>query len=104
MQGHARETTMSMSRPPPAPPGNRLLARLPPKAYERLLPYLQPVRLKFKQVLYQARSLIEHAYFPNRGVLSVLFIMGNGSAIEVATVGREGGVGLCAGRRVSAHP
>jgi CRP-like cAMP-binding protein len=77
-------------------PGNRLLARLPPKEYDRLRPHLEPARFEHKQVLYELRSRIEHAYFPNRGVLSAVALMQDGSAIEVATVGNEGVVGLLA--------
>jgi CRP-like cAMP-binding protein len=79
---------------PPAPHGNRLLARLPPDDYKRLLSRLQAVPLEFKQILYEARSPFEYAYFPNRGVVSSLAVMEDGKAIEVATVGNEGMVGL----------
>jgi CRP-like cAMP-binding protein len=86
-----------MSMPPsPSPPANRLLARLPGTEYESLLPRLQTVALKFKQVLYEARSRIDYTYFPIRGIVSVIIRMKNGSAIEVATVGSEGVVGLSA--------
>jgi len=50
--------------------------------------------LKFRQVLYEPRSPIDHAYFPTRGVLSAIIVMEDGNSIEVATVGREGVVGL----------
>src|SRR3984885_2582924 len=85
---------MSKSRPPAAPHGNQLLARLPPAEYQRLLPRLQLVPLTLKNVLYQARSPIDFAYFPNRGVVSALTVMEDGRAIEVATIGDEGMVGL----------
>ena len=74
--------------------GNRLLARLPPDEYQRLLPRLQLVPLELKHVLYEARSSIDYAYFPNRGVVSALTVMEDGRAIEVATIGDEGMVGL----------
>jgi CRP-like cAMP-binding protein len=85
---------MPKTKPPAAPHGNRLLARLPPKEYQRLLPFLQLVPLELKHVLYEARSLIDYAYFPNRGVVSALTVMEDGRAIEVATIGDEGMVGL----------
>ncbi len=87
---------MPKTRPPPALPENQLLARLPQGEYQRLLPHLEAVPLAFKQVLYRARSSIDYAYFPNRGVTSALTIMEDGSAIEVATVGNEGVVGMLA--------
>src|ERR1700722_18539067 len=85
---------MPKTKLPAAPQGNRLLARLSPKEYQRLLPRLQPVPLVLKHVLYEARSPIDYAYFPNRGVVSALTVMEDGRAIEVATIGDEGMVGL----------
>jgi CRP-like cAMP-binding protein len=87
-----------MAKPQPAPlhPTNRLLALLPPAEYRRLSARLQPVALPLKQVLYKARGTIDHVYFPTRGVVSAMAIMGDGSAIEVATIGSEGMVGLAA--------
>src|SRR6202042_2443489 len=85
---------MSKTKPPAVPPGNRLLARLPPEEDQRLLPRLQLVPLELMHVIYEARSLIDYAYFPNRGVVSALTVMEDGRAIEVATVGDEGMVGL----------
>jgi CRP-like cAMP-binding protein len=85
---------VSKPKPPPAPRLNRLLARLPSKEYERLRPRLQHVPLALKQILYEARSPIDHAYFPNQGVVSALTVLEDGRAIEVATIGDEGMAGL----------
>ncbi len=84
---------MSKTHPPPARPGNRLLALLPQAEYQRLAPRLQAISLAQKQVLYKARSSIDYLYFPTSVVISVLTIMENGAAIEVASVGNEGMVG-----------
>jgi len=73
---------------------NQLISRLPEPAQERLLKHLEPVRLDHGQVLYEARSAIEHAFFPIDGVLSALVVMSDGSMIEVGTVGNEGALGL----------
>jgi CRP-like cAMP-binding protein len=75
-------------------PGNRLLARLPSDQFQRLKPHLQLVKLALKQVLCEARSPIEYAYFPNHGVVSAITVMEDGRAIEVATIGDEGMIGL----------
>jgi CRP-like cAMP-binding protein len=83
-----------MSRSPPGPPESRLLARLPPAEYRRLLPHLRPVPLRFRQVLYEAQAPVNYAYFPCRGVVSAVILMEDGNSIEVATVGSEGVVGL----------
>jgi len=76
------------------PPGNRLLQRLPKSNYDALLPHLEEVPLRAKQVLYEAGAPIDYAYFPALGVLSAVTVMEDGSMIEVATIGREGMVGM----------
>jgi CRP-like cAMP-binding protein len=75
------------------PRGNGLLNQLPESAYDRLAPLLRPVKLLFEQVLYEFRAPIDYAYFATAGVTSALTVMNDGSAIEVATVGREVRVG-----------
>lgn len=90
--------------PTPAPPGNRLLARLPHNEFQRLRPHLQLVPLKFKRVLYEVRSPIDFAYFVNRGVVSALAVMEDGRVVEVATIGNEGVVALPAFLGVKTSP
>ncbi len=78
----------------PQPVRNQLLAHLPPAEHQRLVARMSPVALEFKQILYRTGATIEGVYFPNSGTASALTIMEDGSAIEVATVGNEGMVGL----------
>ncbi len=73
---------------------NRLLAALPKEEYERLLPHFELVSLELKQILYAPNEAIEYVYFFNNGIASLLTLMENGEAIEVATVGNEGMIGL----------
>lgn len=80
--------------PKHTPPGNRLLAGLPKNDYERLLPQLPVVPLRLKHVLSRPRVPLDYAYFPNRGLTSMVLLMEDGRTIEVATIGREGMVGL----------
>jgi CRP-like cAMP-binding protein len=85
---------MAKATSPSIPSRNRLLARLPPGTYNRLLRHLKPVMLESDQVLAKARAPLSHVYFPVWGVASFLTIMENGDAIEVGTVGNEGMVGV----------
>ncbi len=85
---------MPKTKPLAAPHGNRLLARLPADDYKRLFRWAQVIPLELEQVLFEARSPLDHAYFPSRGVISALAVMEDGRVIEVATVGNEGMVGL----------
>ena len=41
-----------------------------------------------------ADSALDHIYFPNSGVVSVLAVYADGSVIEMATIGREGCTGV----------
>ena len=85
---------MSVSQDPPIPPKNRLLAALPLEEYERLLSKLETVSLTLKQVLYEPNVPIQHVYFLNHGVASVVNLMEDGTAVEIATVGNEGMLGI----------
>jgi CRP-like cAMP-binding protein len=76
------------------PPKNRLLAGLRPAEYEKLRPDLEPVELSLRMVLHEVDRPVEHVYFAERGVLSMLNHAEDGRAIEVGTIGPEGFVGL----------
>lgn len=83
---------------------NRLLAALPAGDYERLAPHLEPVPLEFQAVLHAEGEPITHAYFPGRGLVSLLAVLADGSASEVGLVGSEGVVGLAAVLGVATTP
>jgi CRP-like cAMP-binding protein len=55
---------------------------------------MELVFLRVKQVLHEANEPIKYAYFPLTSVVSVLNLMENGDAIEAATVGNEGMIGV----------
>lgn len=73
---------------------NRLLASLPAAVYQRIFPKFEKVSLGLKGIAYQANKPIEHVFFPLNGVISIVTYMKDGTAIEVATVGNEGMLGL----------
>jgi CRP-like cAMP-binding protein len=92
------------NRPPPSESANLLLAALPAHEYKRIVQSLDPVSLKLKTLLHRAGEPIKHVYFPGGGFCSVLTVLKDGDIVEVATVGREGMVGITAvldGGRVS---
>jgi CRP-like cAMP-binding protein len=93
-----------MAKNPSFEARNKLLSRLPQHTAHRLLQKTESVALNFKEVLYEVRGPIEHAYFPIDGVLSAVTVMQDGSAIEVATVGNEGAVGLPTSLETSTSP
>jgi CRP-like cAMP-binding protein len=71
-------------------PRNRLLLALPSATLKRLMPDLENVSCQREQVLMDADSPLDHVFFPNSGVVSVVAVYSDGSIIEMATVGREG--------------
>jgi CRP-like cAMP-binding protein len=73
---------------------NRLLAVLPAEVRDGLLRDLDPVRLGFKEAVYESDRPMLYVYFPLDGVFSVLTILEENGPVEVATVGNEGIVGL----------
>jgi len=75
-------------------PRNRLLLALPSSNLEQLLPELEHIRCQREQVLMDADSSLDHVFFPNSGVVSVVAVYEDGSIIEMATIGREGCAGV----------
>jgi CRP-like cAMP-binding protein len=61
--------------------------------FARLEPHLEPVILKLKVVLVEANHPIEHTYFLEAGLASVVAISPDGERLEVGHVGREGMTG-----------
>ena len=76
------------------PIANRMLAALPRAAYARLSPKLEPVSLKFGEVLYESGDPIRHVYFPGNSLVSLLTVVDRHLALEVGMVGHEGMVGV----------
>jgi CRP-like cAMP-binding protein len=76
---------------------NRLLATLPSADLTLLSPHLKDVVLEQGFVLQEQGESIKEVYFPIEGIISLLAVMRQGDAIETATVGREGAVGLLSG-------
>jgi len=71
-------------------PRNRLLLALPSRDLKRLMPELEQIRCQRGQVLMDADSSLDHVFFPDSGVVSVVAVYSDGSIIEMATIGREG--------------
>jgi CRP-like cAMP-binding protein len=73
---------------------NGLLAGLPQKEYARLRAELDPVSLKFGQVLYEPGRSIRHVYFPVDCLISLLTAVDRRRSLEVGMVGHEGMAGM----------
>lgn len=73
---------------------NLLLAALPSDDLGLLTPHLAQVELERGRLLYDPGDRFDIVYFPHDGVISLMTLMENGAAIESATIGREGALGL----------
>src|SRR6266481_722971 len=71
---------------------NRILAALP-KGSE-WLQTLEPVTLHPGMVLYEPDEAIEHVYFLNDALVSIVTMNSEGASIEIGLVGNEGMVGV----------
>ena len=79
---------------------------LPPRNLKQLAPNLEFIRCERGQILLDIDDSIDHVFFPNSGVISVVAVYSDGNVIEMATIGREGCAGVQAffgARRSSAR-
>lgn len=77
-------------------PNNQLLAALPPDVAKAVQSRVEAVDLEAGSTLYEASSVLRHVYFPVTAVVSLVSPLQDGACSEVAVVGREGVVGVCA--------
>jgi len=75
---------------------NQLLAALPPESADSMQSRLDPVELATGAMLYEAGTVLRHVYFPVTATVSLVSSLMDGACTEVAVVGREGVVGVCA--------
>jgi CRP-like cAMP-binding protein len=73
---------------------NRILTSLPRADSSRLQAALEPVSLKFGQVLYEPGKAIGHVYFPTDCLISLLTSVDKRRSLEVGMVGNEGMAGM----------
>jgi len=83
-----------LSQTPHNPTQNHLLAALPTDEFERLAPQLELVEMPLGEVLYESGGQLNHVYFPTTSIVSLLYVLENGSSAEIAVVGNEGILGI----------
>jgi CRP-like cAMP-binding protein len=72
---------------------NRMLAAISPDGVQRLLDNALVVDAQPGDVLYDPGEQVPWVFFPLSCVVSILTVLEDGSAVETATIGREGIVG-----------
>lgn len=73
---------------------NFFLAALSGADADALVPRLKEVSLARGEVVYEVGDLPELIYLPGGACVSVVSVMGDGKAVEVATIGRESALAL----------
>jgi CRP-like cAMP-binding protein len=76
--------------------GNSLLRALAPEDMDALRPALENVILAKDHAVFQPGEPASHVWFPDSGMISIVALDDQGSAIEVATIGHQGMTGLAA--------
>jgi len=69
---------------------NRILNALPQNIFAAVEPHLKRIDLPFGMVVAETNRPVEHVYFPETGVISLVVEMTVGDMIETAMVGRDG--------------
>ena len=84
---------------------NRLLGAMSQTDTDRFFSDLHPVPLTLFQDIYRIGAPLEHVYFVEQGVASILTQMTSGESIEAGMIGPEGMIGLPAlfGNEMSGH-
>ena len=73
---------------------NHLLASLSKAELTRLGPHLELVEMPREHRVHEPGRALDYVYFPTTCVISLLYVMEDGSSAEIAIVGNEGLVGV----------
>jgi CRP-like cAMP-binding protein len=75
-------------------PRNRLLAALPQETLSKIRPFLDLVRMERGEVIREADTPLARVYFVETGTVSLVTMFQDRTTAEMATVGKEGLVGI----------
>jgi CRP-like cAMP-binding protein len=67
-------------------PRNRLLLAVPARHLKVLMEDFEFIRCQREQILLDADSSLDHVFFPESGVVSVVAVYADGNIIEMATI------------------
>jgi CRP-like cAMP-binding protein len=86
------------------PVSSLILLSISGSDYSALRPHLEYVSLPNHLVLHEAGRRLQFAYFPNRGLISLVVVMKDGRTAEAGIVGNEGFTGTLAAVGLSRSP
>src|SRR5260370_27712821 len=84
---------------------NLILLRIPDEEYSLIRPHLEFLEIRAYQRLHEPGERLEYAYFPNRGMISIVLEISDGRTLEVGVVTKKGFVGgpLAVGQRTNPY-
>ena len=95
MQGHSQPLQNSTAIVANhTPTQNQLLNALSAEVQQRLFPHLERVEMPLGKVLYESGDVMRYVYFPTDCIVSLLYVMENGSSAEISVVGFDGLIGV----------
>ncbi len=86
------------------PISNIILLSITDNDFDTLRPHLEYVDLPDHLILHEGGAKLEFAYFPNRGLISLVVEMEDGKTAEAGVVGNEGFTGIPAAVGLSRSP
>lgn len=94
MQVETRKKNLNFASNQPASVQNHLLASLPKTELKHIRSKLEDVYLETGQTLYRPNRRIDYVYFPTTAVVSLVYVMEDGSTAAFSIVGNDGIVGI----------
>ncbi len=76
------------------PTQNDLLNALSSDVQQRLFTNMELVAMPLGKVLYESGDVLRYVYFPTDSIVSLLYVMENGSSAEISVVGHDGLIGI----------
>jgi CRP-like cAMP-binding protein len=83
---------------------NKILLAIPDNEFWVMRPHLEGLPLDSHKILHEAHEVLQYAYFPNDGLLSLVVVFAEGKTVEAGLVGKEGLVGIPALAGLSRSP
>jgi CRP-like cAMP-binding protein len=87
-----------------APLKNQILLAIPDSERSLLQPCLERFQFRQQSVLHEPTQKLDFAYFPNRGLISLLVATEDGKTVEAGMVGSEGVAGIPAAVGLTISP
>jgi CRP-like cAMP-binding protein len=100
--GAARPRELTSTETPSI--SNHILQAIPDAEYRLISPHLEPFEFHQQEILHEPTRQQEFAYFPNRGLISLLVATEDGKTVEAGMVGHEGVVGVALAVGVTISP